>query len=127
MKLSVTAVQAGSAASIACIVDDHLEQLFVVSRQPRQLDAGWLAGIFSESPLTAESRQSLVRGLPAEINCRAACGETICACHGTTRGEIVDAAIDGGLLTPSAIGAATRAGTNCGSCVPEIGQIIDES
>jgi hypothetical protein len=29
-----------------------------------------------------------------------------------------------GLTTPEAIGAALKAGTNCGSCVPELRQLI---
>jgi assimilatory nitrate reductase catalytic subunit len=35
------------------------------------------------------------------------------------RGHIM-AAIASGARTPAAIGAATRAGTNCASCLPEL-------
>ena len=44
---------------------------------------------------------------------------TICICHGIARATI-EAAISAGAKNPNAVGAATRAGTGCGSCRPEI-------
>jgi len=48
----------------------------------------------------------------------------ICDCNGVSKGDIVEAVMEGarGL---QAVCAATRAGTGCGSCRPEVQEIID--
>ena len=50
-------------------------------------------------------------------------GPLVCACFGVCKGSI-EHAIENGAQTPAAIGAAIKAGTNCGSCVPEIRKMI---
>jgi assimilatory nitrate reductase catalytic subunit len=50
-------------------------------------------------------------------------GPMICACFGVSMGTIREA-IEGGAPDAAAVGAAVKAGTNCGSCVPEIRKII---
>jgi assimilatory nitrate reductase catalytic subunit len=54
----------------------------------------------------------------------AAAGPTICACFGVGLLAIRDAIVSGGATNPEAIGQVLRAGTNCGSCVPELKRII---
>ncbi|MBM3272778.1 nitrate reductase [Candidatus Kaiserbacteria bacterium] len=49
-------------------------------------------------------------------------GSLVCACFGVSHDQIA-ALVGQGILTPSEIGAACNAGTNCGSCVPEIRRI----
>ena len=50
-------------------------------------------------------------------------GPMVCACFGVSHGAIRDA-IEGGACDATAVGAAVKAGTNCGSCVPEIRKLI---
>ncbi|MEQ1611918.1 MAG: (2Fe-2S)-binding protein, partial [Hyphomicrobiaceae bacterium] len=50
-------------------------------------------------------------------------GPIVCACHEVGRNDILDA-VGAGCCTVDAVGAATRAGTNCGSCRAEIGGLI---
>jgi len=50
-------------------------------------------------------------------------GPMVCACFGVSEGAIREA-IDAGACDAAAVGAAVKAGTNCGSCVPEIRKII---
>jgi assimilatory nitrate reductase catalytic subunit len=47
----------------------------------------------------------------------------VCACFGVGRASICDA-IAGGATTAAEIGAKLKAGTNCGSCIPELKQLI---
>lgn len=49
-------------------------------------------------------------------------GPTICACFGVGLNAI-SAAFEGGAATAEEIGAQLKAGTNCGSCLPEIRRI----
>ena len=50
-------------------------------------------------------------------------GPMVCACFGVSQGVIREA-IDAGARDAAGVGAAVKAGTNCGSCVPEIRKII---
>ena len=51
-------------------------------------------------------------------------GPMICACHAVGRVKIEQAVAAMGEPSVEAIGAATKAGTNCGSCRPEIARLI---
>jgi assimilatory nitrate reductase catalytic subunit len=51
-------------------------------------------------------------------------GPTLCSCFGVGINTIIDAIETGGLMTVDAIGASLDAGTNCGSCRPEIAALI---
>ena len=47
----------------------------------------------------------------------------VCACHGVTH-DVVRAAVANGATDVAAVGVACQAGTNCGSCLPELKRII---
>jgi assimilatory nitrate reductase catalytic subunit len=53
-------------------------------------------------------------------------GPVICACFGVGLGVIRDAIASNGATDVEAIGKALRAGTNCGSCLPELKRIVHE-
>ena len=56
----------------------------------------------------------------------ASAGPIVCACFGVGRTTICDA-IAGGAGTAAEIGAQLKAGTNCGSCIPEMKRLIAEA
>lgn len=82
----------------------------------------WLAELFADKALSSEARSALLfgrtPGAPVDK------GPMVCACL-KVGAKAVDAAIAAGAYTPDAIGAATGAGTNCGSCRPEITRMIN--
>ncbi|MEL6766389.1 MAG: molybdopterin-dependent oxidoreductase [Pseudomonadota bacterium] len=51
-------------------------------------------------------------------------GATVCACFEVGVNTIVDAILRDGLTDIAAIGEALRAGTNCGSCRPELAALV---
>ena len=51
-------------------------------------------------------------------------GAQICDCNAVTKAQIVQAVLEGSRSLP-AVCAATRAGTGCGSCRPEVQAIVD--
>jgi assimilatory nitrate reductase catalytic subunit len=53
----------------------------------------------------------------------AAHGPPVCACFGVSRATI-EHGVKAGATSVEAIGAALRAGTNCGSCLPELKKIV---
>jgi len=53
--------------------------------------------------------------------------QVVCACFNVGVRTIVEAIGERGLTTVEAIGAALQAGTNCGSCVPELRSLLADS
>jgi assimilatory nitrate reductase catalytic subunit len=51
-------------------------------------------------------------------------GPTMCACFGVSRAAVRHAIATGNLVTAKQVGERLRAGTNCGSCIPEIEEIL---
>ena len=51
------------------------------------------------------------------------CGPLVCACFGVPKDTIREAVI-GGAGDVASVGIAVKAGTNCGSCIPEIRKMI---
>jgi assimilatory nitrate reductase catalytic subunit len=70
----------------------------------------------------AQDRLRLLAGRPAADVADA--GPIVCACFNVGRNVIVDAIHDGA-RTIDAVGLKTCAGTNCGSCRPEIGGLLN--
>jgi assimilatory nitrate reductase catalytic subunit len=56
----------------------------------------------------------------------ASSGPIVCACFGVGRTAICDA-IAAGAKSAVEIGARLKAGTNCGSCIPEMKRLIAEA
>jgi len=99
---------------------DRLECMVFIGPDP---DPGWEATlkVFHQDSITAPQRASLLSGRSRDG--AADCGPVICACFGVGA-KAIEAAIAGGCASLAAIGEKLRAGTNCGSCVPEIKRLI---
>ena len=99
---------------------DRLECVVFIGPDP---DPGWEATlkVFHLDSLTASQRASLLSGRSRDG--AADCGPVICACFGVGA-KAIEGAIAGGCASPAAIGEKLRAGTNCGSCIPEIKRLI---
>jgi assimilatory nitrate reductase catalytic subunit len=78
--------------------------------------------LFEHDTLADEARRVLLSGRSADGLVSA--GPIVCACFGVGL-AIIRAAIQSGAATSvEAIGRALRAGTNCGSCLPELKRIV---
>jgi len=53
-----------------------------------------------------------------------ASGKTVCSCFSISEEAILAAVQAEGLTTPAQIGARLKAGTNCGSCIPELKKLL---
>jgi assimilatory nitrate reductase catalytic subunit len=51
-------------------------------------------------------------------------GKIVCSCFSVSQESIVAAVQADGLTTPAQIGARLKAGTNCGSCIPELKKLL---
>ena len=77
--------------------------------------------LFAADTLSDDQRRMLLSGRAVEG--AASAGPIVCACFGVGRNAICDA-IAAGARTPAAIGVELKAGTNCGSCIPEMKRLI---
>jgi assimilatory nitrate reductase catalytic subunit len=90
-------------------------------------DAGdWnvVKGLFAADVLTPDQRRMLLSG--KSIDGLADAGPVVCACFGVGRGTICGA-IAAGANSAAAIGVELKAGTNCGSCIPELKRLIAQA
>ncbi len=79
----------------------------------------WLISLFAET-LSPATRRVMLAGRPAEAR---AADPYVCVCHGIGE-RAIRRVIEDGCDTVEAVGRATKAGTNCGSCKPEIRALL---
>jgi assimilatory nitrate reductase catalytic subunit len=90
-------------------------------------DAGnWdvIKSLFSADALDEDQRAMLLSGRSGTG--RTIAGAVICACFGVGSAAIGHA-IAGGARSAADIGARLKAGTNCGSCIPELKRLIAQA
>jgi assimilatory nitrate reductase catalytic subunit len=80
--------------------------------------------LFALDVLSSDQRRTLLSGRSADGV--ASSGPVVCACFGVGRDTICDA-IRAGAGTAAEIGAKLKAGTNCGSCIPELKRLITQA
>jgi assimilatory nitrate reductase catalytic subunit len=106
----------------ANIVDGRLDACLFLARGDGVLpDRASLAALLG-TPVEADGRAALLAGMSGPR--RVDPGRIVCACFGVGLKAIDGAIRDRRLTTAAEIGEALRAGTNCGSCLPELKQIL---
>ncbi len=107
---------------IAALLDGRLVGYLAVAPERRELPpVDWLTELLGTVvPLGA--RLSLLGDRPPPG--AAAGGDVLCACFGVTRASLRRAIATERLGTTEAVGLATKAGTNCRSCIPEIAELL---
>jgi len=79
--------------------------------------------LFTAGALSDDQRKMLLSG--KSMDGLASVGPVVCACFGVGRTTICDA-IASGARSASEIGLRVKAGTNCGSCIPELNRLIGQ-
>lgn len=106
----------------ALVKDNHLHAVLFAGQNFDLPTRTWLSQLFSKDSLDDADRMSLLAGKPA-VGVDDA-GETVCACFGIGVNTICKAIKEQKLASVEAVGEALKAGTNCGSCIPEIKKIL---
>ena len=106
----------------ARIVDGRLDSCVFTGPDFKLPARDWLMELFAHEAIEPAERRALLAGRRADGK---APEPSICVCMGVGAGKI-RAAIAAGCDSVEAVGKATTAGTNCGSCRPEIGAILSE-
>lgn len=106
----------------ARIESGRLESCIFIGPNYALPERDWLLKLFNDKPLSDLDRKSVLTG--KSVSGEKDSGKTVCACFNVGMNTIVDAIQSQKLTTPEQIGELLRAGTNCGSCMPEIKDII---
>lgn len=101
---------------------DTLASIIYIDKGYDGSEHGWLASLFAKTALTLPERKALLIGrLPSGM---ADTGPTICSCFNVGQTAIRNAIKEHRCKTAEDIGHRLKAGTNCGSCVPEIKALL---
>jgi assimilatory nitrate reductase catalytic subunit len=84
-----------------------------------------LKTLFAASELDEHERRNLLSGKAAHPSTNA--GALVCACFGVGINTIREAIASRAATSVEEIGKALRAGTNCGSCIPEIKTLLAQT
>jgi assimilatory nitrate reductase catalytic subunit len=107
---------------IAQIVDQQLQSTVFFARNGQLPKSNWLCTLFDKPELSSKERLALLSGFPPQGDEQT--GRTICSCFSIGEQTILQAIKSGCLVSVSAIGERLGAGTGCGSCLPELKQLL---
>jgi assimilatory nitrate reductase catalytic subunit len=108
----------------AVLREQRLASVLFVGESGLRLGMEYLSRLFERSQIERHEHVSLLAGT---VSSGVADGPIICACHQVGRAAILDAIAARKLSSVDEIGRALRAGTNCGSCIPELRGLLQES
>jgi len=109
----------------ARLVGNNLESCIFISPNPHLPSRDWLMALFKKASLDDKDKMFLLSGRSNDAFEDA--GTNICACFGVGRNTIVKAIKEKNINSVEAIGNALQAGTNCGSCIPELTALLAEA
>lgn len=110
----------------ARLVQGKLESCMFIATNPDSLpQKAWLETLFEKESLSEAERRFLLSGkAPGDQRAQ---GKIICACFGVGEQTILDAISSGDLTTVEQITDRLKAGSNCGSCIPELRALLEHS
>jgi assimilatory nitrate reductase catalytic subunit len=102
---------------------DRLHSALFVQQKRDAVALEWLIEALGKEALSVAEQKSVLAGQPPVGGTDL--GPLVCSCFAVRRATIA-AAVHDGAVTVEAIGEMLRAGTNCGSCRPEIKRVISD-
>jgi len=104
------------------MVGSRVESCIFIAPNHELPSRSWLAGLFGKQVLSEEERKALLLGKPPAGESDV--GRVVCACFSVGINSLTQAIREQNLNSIEEIGLALKAGTNCGSCVPELKTIL---
>lgn len=102
----------------ARILENQLESVIFISPTINFPERSWLTGLFVKSEISKKERVALLTGLPPLGTPDV--GMIVCSCFNVGEKTIQAVIKEKSLKTHQEVGQCLKAGTNCGSCIPEI-------
>jgi assimilatory nitrate reductase catalytic subunit len=109
---------------VAAFVEGRLSGCLFIGPAAAAPQWDTVKALFAAEVLGGAQRQAVLSG--KSTTGVADPGPTVCACFGVGL-SVIKTAIAGGAASVEAIGTALRAGTNCGSCLPELKRLVAET
>lgn len=109
----------------AALLENRLEHCLFVGPDMHLPERDWLASLFGKDSLSIQERQGLLTGKTP--NQQDDHGRIICACFQVGIKTLEQGIEQQGLHSVEAIGERLKAGTNCGSCVPELRKLLNKT
>ncbi len=106
--------------AFALVENGRLTAALYTSPDPVLVSRQWAVGLLSSTELKAAT---ILAGRPGADTPDG--GAIVCSCFSVGINTITDAVMQQGCSSVEAVGALTRAGSNCGSCRAEIRSILD--
>jgi assimilatory nitrate reductase catalytic subunit len=107
---------------VAAVADGALEACLFLARDAAALPNEAAVIPMLGAPVPDSARTKILAGRMYDAT--AAEGPKVCACFGVTRDAVRHAVATHRLSSVQQIGVRLRAGTNCGSCIPELEEIL---
>ena len=108
----------------ACLQDGKLEAVFFIAPDQRLPEREWLSSLFNQAQIESADLAGLLSARPPK-GAVSDTGRIICACNSVGEKTILNAIEAQGLDSVEAVGLCLKAGTGCGSCVPEIRRLLE--
>jgi assimilatory nitrate reductase catalytic subunit len=114
----------GGVYRAASFAQDRIDSCLFVGPAHDAGDWDVVKALFAADALSEDQRRMLLSG--KSVDGLASAGPIVCACFGVGRTTISDAIADGA-RSASEIGERVKAGTSCGSCIPELKRLIGQA
>jgi assimilatory nitrate reductase catalytic subunit len=114
----------GGVYRASSFVEDRIETCLFIGPGRDAGDWDVVKGLFAADALSEDQRRMLLSG--KSVDGLASAGPIVCACFGVGRTTIL-AAVGAGARSAAEIGVQLNAGTNCGSCIPELKRLIAQA
>jgi assimilatory nitrate reductase catalytic subunit len=106
----------------AAFAADRLKACLFIGLTSASSQWDCVKAIFEKGTIEPDRRRQLLSG--KSMDGAAATGTIVCACFGVGILTIREAIASGKAMSVEEIGSALRAGTNCGSCLPELRKLV---
>jgi assimilatory nitrate reductase catalytic subunit len=109
----------------ANVAGDRLNACVFVATAKWLPSRSWLATLFGSQRLADADRLAILAGRAPKGALES--GPVVCSCFAVGRSTLLRAIRGDQLVSVEQIGKALHAGTNCGSCIPELKGLLAES
>ena len=107
------------------LIEERIAGCVFISPRMDLPSRAWLSSLFSKKRINNAERAALLNGGPTGASQDP--GPLVCSCFGVGRNTLCRTIAQNGLRTPQEVGRRLKAGTNCGSCLPEIRQLLAQA
>jgi assimilatory nitrate reductase catalytic subunit len=109
----------------ANVAGERLQACLFVATTKALPSRTWLATLFAPAKLADADRLAILAGRAPKGGVET--GPILCSCFSIGRSTLLRAIRGDKLVSVEAIGKALRAGTNCGSCIPELKGLLAQA